>query len=74
MELPNLPLVNLAKELLSSDAGRTALSNNNFLPLTSPVPLKLRPAITEGEIVEVLQLLCAGAGVACPIIDTLPTT
>jgi hypothetical protein len=69
MQLPDQPLVHLVQELLTTDQGRAALANNDFLPLTSPVPAKLRPEDTTTEIIEVLQLICAGAAVACPIIN-----
>ena len=72
MQLPDQPLVHLVQDLLATDDGRAALSKNNFLPLTSPVPAKLQPHISVQEVIAVLQLVCAGAAVACPIINSLP--
>lgn len=61
-------LVTLVKELLSSETGRIALANHGFLPKPVAIPA---PHITGEEIIAVLKLICAGAALACPIIDSL---
>lgn len=42
--------------------------------LLSNYELTVSPKVTVGEVVAVLQMVCAAAAVACPIIDSLPSS
>ena len=70
--LPDNKLIKLVESLLATDQGRAALANNDMLPLDSPVPAKLRPHVSVAEVIAVAKMVCDVAGVACPIIQSLP--
>ena len=63
-------LVNLVKELLSTTEGRDLLSKHGFLP-TEPAS-QIQPKVTVEQVIAVLKLVCDGAAVACPVIQSLP--
>ncbi len=65
--LPDNQLVNLVRDLLSTNNGRLLLNRHGYLPVLQP----LEPEVSVTEVIAVLKLICVGAGVVCPIIETM---
>lgn len=68
--LPDNNLVVLVRSLLNDPAGRKFLSDSGY-PVAPPDNNVVQPKISMEEIIAVLKLICAGASVACPIINSL---
>lgn len=65
--LPDNQLVNLVQDLLATNDGRLLLNKHGFLPQLPP----LEPHVSMTEVIAVLKLLCVGAGLACPVIESM---
>lgn len=58
-------LISLIKELESTQEGHDLLVKHGFA--SGP----FNPHISTTEVIAILKLVCAGAAVACPVIETL---
>jgi hypothetical protein len=73
LQLPNTPFINLISDIANLPEGRALLNLHGFLPVLSPpFTVGLTPKTSVGEILAIAKLICAGASIACPIIDDLP--
>jgi hypothetical protein len=62
---PELNLIEFLKLACEQSAVQTYLNENHHLGLASP-------KLSATEIIAIAKMVCAGAAVACPIIDSLP--